>query len=352
MEYVVYKFPDYAEQVIALLLEGNWLVHSFPLSDDADIFNPSAYLYNADTSGIKYTIHLDLNIYQYILNAFKKEKKNSLHRSAIALVVFAKFTNVKFDPTIAIYEKLNYRNQCPDELIDDLTLFRQIDNAEMEALAEFALGFTDSIELPEPAYIDRSQLKTKLTEFRRLKKWDTLYVLVMKLTELYFFEDRLSNEDKLEAFWRWCHEEFLFSLVATCLAIKMFGKQPIPKLMKYAPKYSAEKNKSNLVNMTWDLFLLDKFFENWVSKPHDQEFIYASNDKPLQEVLKTAIKIQKEGAVVSLTQDLSPSLIPSFTATFDQVASEHGRRISSVKDFQSFRDGMIIHYENALEVRA
>lgn len=352
MEYVVYEFPGYAEQVIDLLLEENWLVHSFPLSDEADIFNPSAYLYSAEASGIEYTIHLDLNIYQYILSAFKKKKKKSLHRSAIALVVFAKFTNIKFDPTIAIYEKLNYRNQCPDELIDDLTLFRQIDNAEMDHLAEFALGFTDSIKLPGPACIDRSQLKAKLTEFRRLKKWDTLYALVLKLAELYFCEIGLSNEDKLETFWRWCHEEFLFSLVATCLAIKIFGKQPMPKLMKYAPKHSAEKNKKNIVNMTWDLFLLDKFFEGWVSKSDDQEFIYASNDKPLQEVLKTAINIQNEGAEVDLTKDLSPSLITSFTTTFDQVASEHGRRILSVTDFQSFRDGVIMNYENALKIRA
>ncbi|MGI3105285.1 hypothetical protein ACRTEQ_20840 [Vibrio alginolyticus] len=351
MEYVVYEFPDYAEEVIGLLLEENWLVHSFPLSDETDIFNPSAYLYNAETSGIEYTIHLDLNIYQYILNAFKKEKKNPLHRSAIALVVFAKFTNVKFDPTIAIYEKLNYRNQCPDELIDDLTLFRQIDNADMDHLAAFALGFTDSINLPRPTYIDRSQLKTKLTEFRRLKKWDTLYALVLKLTELYFSNRGLSNEDKLEVFWRWCHEEFLFSLVATCLAIKMFGKQPIPKLMKYAPKHSAEKNKKHLVNMTWDLFLLDKFFENWVSKSDVQEFIYASNDKPLQEVLKIAINIQNDGEEVNLTKDLSPSLISSFTTTFTQVASERGRRILSVTDFQSFRDDVIMNYENTLKVR-
>ncbi|OCH57494.1 hypothetical protein A6D98_19460 [Aliivibrio fischeri] len=109
MEYVVYDFPDYAEQVINLLSEEDWLIHSFPLNDEKDIFNPSAYLYNAEMSGAEYTIHLDLNIYQYILNAFKKEKKNKLHRSAIALVVFAKFTNVRFDPTIAIYEKLNYK---------------------------------------------------------------------------------------------------------------------------------------------------------------------------------------------------------------------------------------------------
>lgn len=351
MEYVFYEFPDYVEQVIDLLWKNDWLVHSFCLDNEKDIFNPSTYLYNAETSGVEYTIHLDLNIYQYILNAFKKKNKNDLHRSAMALVVFAKFTDIKFDPTIAIYEKLNYRNQCPDELIDDLILFRQIDNAKMECLAEFALGYTESIELPEPPHLERTILKHKLTEFRRLKKWDTLYILILKLTELYFSDKGLSNDEKLEEFWHWCHDEFLFSLVATSLAIKLFGKQPIPKLMKYSPRNSSEKNKKCLVNMTWDLFLLDKFFENWMGKPDDKEFIYASNDKPLQDVLKLAIIIQNEGAEFNFENDLSPALASSFTNIFNQCELKHGRRILSVTDFKTFRDGLILSYENSLKIR-
>lgn len=352
MEFVVYQFPSYAEQVINQLVEEDWLIHSFPLSNEEEIYNPSAYLYNAELEGVEYAIHLDLNIYQYVLNAIKKSKKNDLHRSAIALVVFAKFTNVKFDPTIAIYEKLNYRKQCPDELVDDLILFRQIDNADMDMLAQFALGYTDAIELPNPEPLDRSLLKAQLTEYRRLKKWDTLYVLVLKITELYFCDSGLSNEDKLECFWRWCHEEFLFSLVATCFAIKLLGKQGIPKLMKYSPELSADKNKRHLVNMTWDLFLLDKFFENWVKNPEREEFIYASNDKPLKAVLKIAIEVQNNEYKVDLSKDLSEPLIRSFFSTFGLVMTEQGRRIASVTDFKSFLDGIIDDYEALLRVRA
>ncbi|OCH57493.1 hypothetical protein A6D98_19455 [Aliivibrio fischeri] len=231
-------------------------------------------------------------------------------------------------------------------------MFRQIDNAEMDHLAEFVLGETDSIKLSEPAYLDRRHLNEKLTEYRRLKKWDTLYILVLKLTELYFCNKGLSNEEKLKVFWRWCHEEFLFSLVASCLAIKLFGNKRIPKLMKYEPKYSAELNKKHLINMTWDLFLLDKFFENWVEKNEQQEFIYASNDKPFQEVLKIAIEVQSSGVDVTLTKDLSSTLLESFCATFEQVNVKQGRRISSVADFQSFREGLIAEYESVLKVRA
>ncbi|WP_125779587.1 hypothetical protein [Pseudoalteromonas rubra] len=350
MEFVVYQFPSYAGQVINRLIEEDWLIHSLPLNDKEEIYNPSAYLYNLEMEGIEYTIHLDLNIYQYILSAFKKPKKNDLHRSAIALVVFAKFTNIKFDPSIAIYEKLNYKNQCPDDLVDDLVLFRQIDNSDMDLLAQFALGYKDTIELPAPTHLDRSLFKSQLTKYRRLKKWDTLYVLVLKITELYFCDKGLSDESKLEHFWCWCHEEFLFSLVATCFAIKLFGKQSNSKLMKYSPKLSAEKNKKHLVNMTWDLFLLDKFFENWVNKPEQEEFVYATNDKPLRAVLEIAIEVQSGGYEVDLSKDLRKPLIESFFNMFELVMTEQGRHITSVTDFKSFRDGIINDYETLLRV--
>ncbi|PCC14031.1 hypothetical protein [Pseudoalteromonas sp. JB197] len=348
---MIYQFPSYTKQIIELLSKQDWFIHSFPLNKKEEIYNPAGFLHNFKKQHTEYTIHLDLNIYQYVLNAFKKSKNNNLHRSAIALVVFAKLTNVKFDPTIAIYEKLNYKNQCPDELIDDLILFRQIDNADIDLLALFSLGHTNNIELPYPEELERLQLKAQLTKYQKLKKWDTLYVFVLKITELYFCENSLSNESKLESFWCWCHEEFLFSLVATCFAIKLFGMQSIPKLMKYSPKLTAEENKKHLTNMTWDLFLLDKFFEKWVNKTEQEQFIYASNDKPLKEVLKIAIEVQNNDKKVDLSKDLSGPLINSFLITLEKIMTQQGRRISIVTDFKSFRDDIIDDYECLLKVR-
>ncbi|BBG88175.1 MULTISPECIES: hypothetical protein [Aeromonas] len=347
MALVVYQLPFYAGNIIDKMIENDWFVHSFTLGNVRDIYNPSAYLYNLEFNNVEYTIHLDLNIYQYVLNAVKKDKKQPLHRNAIALMVFAKFTNIILDPTIAIYEKLNYRNQCPDELIDDLILFRQIDNADMDVLAQFALGNTDTIELPEPRSLERSHLKYRLVEYQRLKKWDTIYLLVLKVTELFYYRKDTTGEEKLKYFWQWCHHDFLFSLVVTCFAIKLFGKKPIPKLMKYTPEQSAKINKQGLINMTWDLFLLDKFFEHWQKKPSNKEFLYASNDKPLQEVLKIAIEIQKKGHNIYL-RDLSSELNSYFTSTFKKIMTQEGRRITSVTDFKSFRDDMISNYETIL----
>lgn len=298
MEEVLYEFPAYTQEIIEKLIKADWLLHSFDLDNEVCIYNPASYLYHAEFNGLEYTIHLDLNIYQYVLSTFKKNKKNELHRDSIALMVFGKFSNVIFDPTLAIYEKLNYLEQCPDEIIDDLHLFRKIADSDMDDLAELALGYTDDIQFPEVAPIDRDALKFELTKYKRLKKWDTFYLFVLKVTELYYF-DKSPNEEKLDKFLKWSFSDFLYSLVATSFAIKLMGSRSLPKIMKYKPNFNVKEKKDALINMTWDLFLIDKFFENWVKKEKNKEFIYASNDKPLKEVLEIAVSIQIKGTLIT-----------------------------------------------------
>lgn len=337
---VLYEFPAYAREIIESLIETDWLIHSFQLDDKKDIYNPAGYLYNAEFNGVEYTIHLDLNVYQYILSAYKKKKKKKIHRDAIALMVFGKFTNSIFDPTIAIYEKLNYLEQCPDEILDDLFLFKEIDNAEMDELAKFALGHTDDIKLPEVSSIERDTLKLELTKYRRLKKWDNFYLFVLKTTELYYFDDS-PIEDKISKFLSWCFSDFLYSLVAISFVIKLMGKESSPKLMKYKASQNIEQKKSSLINMTWDLFLLDKYFENWIKKEENKEFVYASNDKPLKEVLEIAISIQIEGNTNHLHSFISPSLIDRINKIEGTINNRNDRKISNVSDFKNFRDELI-----------
>ncbi len=351
MEEVIYSFPAYTQHIVDKVMETDWFIHSFCLGDEKEIYNPAGYLYNKEYNGIEYSIHLDLNVYQYVLSAYKKENKNELHRDAMALMVFGKFTNVTFDPTLAVYEKLNYLEQCPDEIIDDLILFRRIDNSNMDSLARFVLGLTNDIELPELPPINRTELKDNLTKYKRLKKWDSLYLFVLKAVEICYF-DKSPNDIKIKKFWDWCHTEFMYSLVATSFVIKLFGNSSIPKLMKYKPKFSVEQNKKHIINMTWDLFLLDKFFEKWVGKEGHKEFIYASDDKPLKDVLEMAISMQINGNGNHLVRELPSSLIGDFNNISDRMGNSEGRRISDVTDFKAFRDDLINQYELIVLPRA
>lgn len=347
MDEVVYEFPPYAQEIINKVIKSDWFIHSFNLDNENDIYNPAAYLYNAEFNGLEYTVHLDLNVYQYVISAFKKHKKNELHRDAIALMVFGKFTNVIFDTTIAIYEKLNYLEQCPDELIDDLFLFRQLDNTNRDHLADFSLGYIDNIQLEEIPLLDKENLKLNLTKYRRLKKWDTFYVFILKITELIYF-DKSSNEEKINKFFKWCFSDFLYSIVPISFVIRLFGKNNLPKLMKYKPSLSTTQKKDALINMTWDLFLIDKFFEGWGSKEQNKEFIYASNDKPLKSVLELAISIQTHGNGNHLKNDLTPSLIQEINSLEFAMKLTKGRKINDITDIKHYRDKLIKTLESTL----
>lgn len=347
MNDVVYEFPLYVEEILESLVRTNWFIHSFDLQNMNDIYNPAAYLYNSEFEGVKYSIFLDLNIYQYILSAVKKKNKNQLHRDAIALMVFGKITNSIFDPTLAVYEKLNYREQCPDDLISDLILFRQIDNADIESLAKFSLSIEDNFELTKLPDFEVKQIELGLTKYKRLKTWDTFYLYILKIVEIYFSEN-ISDDEKIVNFHNWCFEHFKYSLVTISFVIKLMGKQPSKKLMKYRSHLDAKKRKEAIVNMTWDLFLLNNFFDNWVNKSTNQEFVYASNDKPLKEVLEIAISIQKNEGFDHLEGQLSSKLIKELSDITDLMSQDENRNIAKVSDFKQFRDKLINNIEMAV----
>jgi hypothetical protein len=70
MHQVPYLVPWYLDEVVERLVKRNWLVHSF---DIEDLYNPAAYLRNAEFDNTKYILSLDLNVYQFILNIKKKK---------------------------------------------------------------------------------------------------------------------------------------------------------------------------------------------------------------------------------------------------------------------------------------
>ena len=72
MEEVLYEFPVYTQKIIDKLIKTNWFIHPFELNNEYDIYDPAGYLYNTELNGLEYVIHLDLNVYQYVLSAFKK----------------------------------------------------------------------------------------------------------------------------------------------------------------------------------------------------------------------------------------------------------------------------------------
>ena len=135
----LYTYPSYLEDIIESLMRRDWLVHNFDNVDTSGVYNFANYLYNKQVDGITYTIYLDLNIYQFILNAFKKSEPKQEFRDAIGLVIFCQIAEIELEPAYAIYEKINYRNddKILTEVISDLELFHRINNISNSSIVEY-----------------------------------------------------------------------------------------------------------------------------------------------------------------------------------------------------------------------
>lgn len=201
---VLYTYPKYLESIIKNLIDRDWVVHNFNLVNDSDVYNSYNYLYNKKINSVTYTIHLDLNIYQFILNAFKKSKPKQEFRDAIALVAFCQFAEIELDPTYAVYEKINYRSddEVLDDILSDLELFHRINNINNSSVIDFALGKIDTITPADSYVMDVPFIRSNLTKYRRLREWDSLYLIVLYIIYVSHIPN-MSRLDKLKKVVEW-----------------------------------------------------------------------------------------------------------------------------------------------------
>lgn len=286
--------PEHSSQVMETVKKLDWFIHYFNLDSESNIYTLENYLYNNEVHGIEYHLVLDLNLYQFIVNAVKKQTNHNNHRYGIALVAFCHFAKIQFDTTYPVYEKLNYDKNNLSEVLDDLNLFRCIEHSKTQDLVNYATGVADELHIPENNRFNRGELGEQLTKHIRLTHWDSFYLFILAITSIKQ-DKEITN--KIKYFTDWMNEKFFFSAVILTYAIVYFGKRPIAKMMKYKSTDSKENKIKSITNMTWDLFLMNGVFEKWKKKSSKQEYIFASDDKAFKQLLTLAIKTQNTGGL-------------------------------------------------------
>lgn len=123
-----------------------------------------------------------------------------------------------------------------------------------------------------------------------LEHFDNYYLLVLKTTHIYSKKD----EQYLDGFSElidWMQNEFVFSTIGIAFALNIFRQKKLPKMMKYKQKHTIKERKSDLINMTWDLYVMYDFFHRLNNKESNIEYLVVSADKFFRAVLKTSINI-------------------------------------------------------------
>ena len=309
-------FPMDIEPILELIKNSNWLITNFKLKDEG-IFNPANYLCQSTLGNKKYQLLIDLNIFSYIVDSLKSQNIRDENRISIALVIFCQLSDIVIDPQIAIYERINYSKKNVERAIEELELFRSIDNTEPEELYNFATGNSNTINRSHYTLNGKSELRIKLLEHTRLTEWNALYLYILKIVQI-----RLSYSNhikRIEAVYEWMHKEYRFSSAALVFAFYMLSGNPPSKMNKYNSSKSTEEKKADLYNMVWDLYSINKFYRHWQQNT-DYELLVATNDKALAKCFRTLIDLNSSG---------DRNLI------LDYFPADYGKRI--IKEIESKR---------------
>jgi hypothetical protein len=341
--------PDGLEKVIINLFSKNWLIAPFD-TEEVNFYRPANYLVNKEKNNIQYTLIIDRNIFSYVVSAYRKEKINEQHRYAISLVTFCQFSEIEIDVGLPIYEKVNYDKNNLTEAIVELDLFFRIDDTpDTDSLIDFALGYQDYINVnSEKDVSDRiNSIVSWYDKYEKLKNWDSMYLITMKITELEF--RNISCFDKFKQFMDWQYKEYRFSMVGTIYALIIFSSRRIKGMMKFKIKENKTIKKKQLYNMTWDLFFMDFYSKKLVDKKNNEEFLIATDDKVVKYLLQIIMRTNMSGNISTLKDYLSEKDYPMF----DYYLATHKR--NDEREFRGkyfkkddHRENLIKSYESIL----
>ena len=344
MNQLLVALPGYYDAIAEDLARADWLVHNFRRPNPEGLYNPANYLHNREFDETEYRALIDLNVLQFIVNCLKKGKAHQNYRTASALLVFCRMSDIQIEPALAVYERINYNAENLEEALTEVQLLRSLDNADVDYLAQYALGIVDNLLDIELVHVERESLAAKLTQYRRLTHWDSIYLLVLGAISVYW-DISIPQWRKLESYVEWMLREFRLSLPCVVYAVHLFGQNLMSKMMKFRPDRPDHLRRTAVFNMTWDLFYVDHFFKIWTSPKEKSEAIFFTHDRVLKSVMRLAIAVQRAGNLDPALQYLNQrqaaalrSLIDTRSERTDRVygtdawSPEHrARRIEAIE---------------------
>lgn len=347
----LYCVPENSKILVDKVIKRDWLVHNFKEGKFSELEDFLNCAYNKDCHGVNYTICLDLNVYQFILNSVKKNTKKPEYIDAIALVYLCQIMSIQLDPSIAIYEKLNYSKDAEKltDLTEELEIFEKINNTIDDQLHQYVFGGLKQIYPTNEFNLNHESIKSNLTKCRRLTDWDSLYLFVQCITFNSLNKMRTRREN-LKSVVEWMITDFRLSLVSIAYAVVYFGNRPLKRMMKFKITGSSEQKKKALTNMTWDLYALDKYFKDWTKRDENQECLYASNDKAFRDLLRICVEIQNIGDIELLGQFIDQSDLEYINEITSNPTVNFSRKYKSESWGPEYRQKLVEKFNDALGV--
>jgi hypothetical protein len=261
--------------------------------------------------------------------------------------VFCRVSEIQIEPTLAIYERINYNAENLKEALHELALLKALDNTDLVQLARYALRDAAALRNVQPVTIDCEALGAKLTQYRRLTHWDSIYLLVLEAISTYW-NTSVPHNQKLEHYLDWMIREFRISLPCIIYAARLFGHNPLPKMMKFRTDADEHSKRTAVFNMTWDLFHIDHFFKNWTDSEKEWEEMFFTQDRMLRALLRLAISVHYKGDLSPLLRYLTPPQVATCRSLLDGRERQSNRVYGTDRWSPEHREQLILRLEGAL----
>jgi hypothetical protein len=296
----VYLNEDYPfEDVVAtgaMLEDQGFFVPGF-IPPTQWLRNPSYFIY-AESTDVEIYILPDRNIVSRLASAVQGNPVDPQTRHAAAIMAFAHFTHIQFEPSISYHE---YAPSHTNELaIEELKWFRVADNADPFEWIEVALGRKDAYK---PFSLPTVETPPLLNLAKPLRRWGLNYIAVLKIAELELTVP--SSFDRIMKLLDWMLDDFFLAGPAFLWACVYFAPNSPPKkgFIKNIKAADREKAIKGIRNATWDVTHLSDFIARVQRPPKaDTRFILASLDVGLRTVAH--MLLQKE-SFSELAENLS-----------------------------------------------
>jgi hypothetical protein len=302
--YIISGVSNEIDSIIRNLRKRDWLLSNH--QGEADLYSFPSYMYNHLVEKIDYFILLDRNILIYILSGYKEGNPSAEYRDAVGLVAFCQFLEIHFNISLAIHERVKNKIDI-QTAAEEIDLFFKIYDSDPKELCDFALGIKDSFTISQN---DVSHLKQKLfkwyEDYEFLTEWKSIYLITLKIAQIYACKKKEGSAGFTELI-DWMQKYYRYSLVCIVFAIFLFSSNKIKGQMKFKSPQSWQKRKSQIVNMTWDLYVMNFYFRKLQKKTDNEEFIVASNDIALRKILKVALDVQNNSSTFEIKKYLNSS---------------------------------------------
>lgn len=340
-----YRIENILDKIQNILREADFLVHNF-YNLKNDRVHRNDILYDMDDfiryqieNKKEYILIIDRNIFDYIIKS--KNINNLHHKGAIALIMYCQYLNIIIEPNLAIYEKF-IRSKNIKEASKEHAIFKQIHNGKKE-LADFIYG--------DDELILYKYLNIQLLPYNAFDKnpthWSMLYLSILVLCDI-FYDKKIKQKDKFKTFHNYIEVSFVIIIPVYVYAIFLFSDKAYKGIMKFNPTTNKNKKK-DIENMTWDLYTMKTYYEKLIKKENNTEYLLASNDKLLQEMLEVCIKVGYQD-----TENIDIDIKEFFNVCIDLIykLKQQRQKLNLPKLENKFICNEIEKYENVFKIKA